>query len=293
MSTQNQLQRFIFDEADIRGQLIQLDSSYQEALESHNYPPALQALLGEFLCAASILAATLKFDGIVTLQARANGPLQTIMAECANNEEIRCIAQYDESADNSAFDLPLNELLKEGVLAITIDPKSGQRYQGVVPLEAETLAGALAQYFEMSEQLKTKYWMFNLNGRCAAMMLQILPGENVLSKADNDDFFERLQAFADTVSPEEATELDAQELLHRLYHEEKVRLFESTHLQFKCTCSKEKTAKALLSIGEEGVRNALEESDGELVLNCQFCRSEYRFDANEVEALINPPRTTH
>ncbi len=294
MTTQDQLQRFIFDEADIRGQLVQLDDTYKAALESHNYPAGIQTLLGEFLCATSILAATLKFEGSVTLQARASGPLKTIMAECRNHSDLRCIAQYDEGIDPSSFDVPFSQLLKDGVLAITIDPIKGQRYQGMVPLESTTLAGALADYFEQSEQLKTKYWMFNSNGRCAALMLQVLPGENVLSKTENNQMFERLSAFADTVRTEEATELQAQDLLHRLYHEEKVRVFDPTRLSFSCSCSFEKIATGLVSLGKNEINEALNENNGELLIHCHFCRAEYKFSQEAIDkAFGHPPRTTH
>ena len=283
MSTQDQIQRFLFDEADIRGQFVQLDKALSAALKSHNYPEPIQALLAEFLCATAILATTLKFDGIVTLQARSDGPLKAIMAECSNHTDLRCIAQYDETADPSEFNKPLNELLTNSALAITIDPTEGKRYQGIAPLEKPDLAGALSDYFEQSEQLTTKYWMFYGNNRAAAMMLQVLPGENVLPKEDNLSLFEKLSVFADTVTIDEATKLTADDLLHRLYHEESVCIFEPRDVRFKCTCTFEKIANAISSVPRAEIEQAIDEEGGAIDVDCQFCRERYQFDKNSLD----------
>ncbi|WP_298633246.1 Hsp33 family molecular chaperone HslO [uncultured Umboniibacter sp.] len=292
MSTQDQIQRFLFDEADIRGQFVQIDDALNAALKSHSYPEPIKALLAEFLCATAILSTTLKFEGVVTLQVRSTGPLKTIMAECSNHTDLRCIAQYDEAADPAVFEQPLSQLLGDSALTITIDPTVGNRYQGIVAFEKEDLAGALADYFEQSEQLRTKYWMHYGNNRAAALMLQILPGENVLPKDDNDTFFDQLSAFGDTVTKDEATQLEAPELLHRLFHEEAVSIFDPREVRFKCSCSFEKMARALSSVPRAEIAQAIDEEGGAIDVDCQFCRERYKFDRsslNFVYEMIEKP----
>lgn len=287
MSTHDQLQRFLFEQADVRGHFVQLDRAYVDAIGEHNYPPALKKLLSQFLAATTMLSTTLKFEGTVTLQAQSKGPLSAIMADCSNHADVRCIAQYDEDVDPAVFDQPFNELLAGGALAITIDPEVGQRYQGIVPLEKPTLGEALTDYFQQSEQLPTKFWMFEAENHCAALMLQVLPGENVLPKSENEAFFSHVGALADTLTAEEATTLDAHEVLHRLYHEEAVRIYDPKTIQFKCTCSDDKIAQALSSVPKAELLQAMEETDGILEVDCQFCNKRYTFDEQSLDFIYS------
>jgi len=294
MSHFDQLQRFIFEHADVRGALVQLEKTHFDAIASHDYPAPIQALLSEFLCATIMLSTSLKFEGTITLQARSEGPLSAIMADCSSHTKVRCIAQYDEAADPAVFDVPFNELFKSGVLALTIDPAQGKRYQGIVPLEADSLAGALAEYFKQSEQLDSKLWFFNDENHCAGMMLQVLPGENVLPKSENSAFFEHIGTIANTLKPEEILSLEAEEVLHRLYHEETVRVFDPADVEFECSCSVDKIAQALSSVPQQEMIQALEENQGTLKIDCQFCNQVYQFDRNDLDLIYaKTPKTTH
>src|SRR6478735_6257526 len=165
MPSNDLLNRFIFDDCDIRGELVTLGESYREILSHNTYPPAIQKLLGEFLAAISLMSSTLKFDGMIILQARGDGAISTIMAECNHHNNIRGIVRLKPEVELSealAQKGSMQELLGNGVLVITIEPKRTEnfggkleRYQGIVPMESDNLAGCLEHYFQQSEQLAT------------------------------------------------------------------------------------------------------------------------------------------
>lgn len=276
------IQRFHFSESPVRGELVQLSATVAEVMARHDYPERVQALLGEAVAAAVLLASTLKFEGSLILQARGDGPLETLMVECSDQLEVRGIAQVGEGWSEQTATLSLAELFGHGQLAITIDPVKGQRYQGVVPLDAPTLAGCLEHYFEQSEQLPTRLWLTADEDGAAGMLLQVLPGHD---DAEDADIWPRLQQLTDTVKPDEMLSLPATELLYRLYHEELVELHEANEVCFRCTCSRERTEQVLLSLGEAELRDILAEQ-GEIDISCQFCNQEYIFDGIDVEQML-------
>lgn len=280
------IQRFHFLDSPVRGEVVQLEDSFAAVLERHDYPPRVQALLGELMAASVLLAATLKFEGSLILQARGTGPLETLMAECNHEGEVRAIAQLGESWHEGAASLSLAELLGEGQLAITIDPTKGKRYQGIVPLNGANLARCVEHYFEQSEQLPTRIWLAAEEGQAGGILLQVLPAsEDETQHEDDKDTWSRLQQLTDTVRSSELVELPAAELLYRLYHEENVELIEADDVSFSCTCSRERTEAALVSLGEPELRTILEEQ-GQIRVSCQFCNQEYVFDTIDVEQLI-------
>ncbi|QJD59243.1 Hsp33 family molecular chaperone HslO [Pseudomonas sp. gcc21] len=282
MQLQDVSQRFIFEQADVRGELVSLDQSYREILAKHSYPESVKSLLGELLAAAVLLSSTLKFEGLLVLQARSSGPLSTLMVECSSNQEVRGIARYADSLEGEQ----LAELMPEGILAITIDPDNGQRYQGVVSLQGTTLAEALNGYFESSEQLATRFRLL-ADGRIArGFMLQALPVDRQTDPDERRETWTHLNVLADTLKPEELMALDNQTLLHRLYHQEEVRLFDALPVVFKCSCSAERSGKALVSLGREDALALLEERGGEVTVDCQFCNTRYRYDRQALDALF-------
>jgi molecular chaperone Hsp33 len=254
----------------------------QAELDRHDYPDRVQTLLGELMAAAVLLASTLKFEGSLTLQARGNGPLETLMAECNHLGEVRAIAQVGEAWDADTATLPLPELLGDSQLSITIDPEDGQRYQGIVPLNGLNLAQCIEHYFAQSEQLPTRLWLACEGEQAGGLLLQVLPGHD--DEQDRDQW-PRLQQLSDTVRPNELASLPAEELLYRLYHEETVELFAATDIRFNCTCSRERTEQALISLGAEELQTLLEEQ-GRISVSCQFCNQEYQFDPIDVAQLI-------
>lgn len=257
--TQDILHRYLFDNADVRGELVQLQNSYQQVIGSHAYPPVLQTLLGELLAATSLLTATLKFSGDISVQLQGNGPVSLAVINGNNLQQLRGIARWDgELADDAS----LADLFGQGYMVITLTPDEGERYQGVVALDKPTLAACVEDYFNQSEQLPTALWLFADGKQAAGMFLQILP-----SQEDHNADFEHLCQLTATIKAEELFTLEAQEVLHRLYHQEEVRLFDPIEVSFKCTCSRERSAAAIKTIDQAEVEAILAE-DGNVEMGC-------------------------
>ena len=275
MSNKDQVQRFIFEEFDVRGQLVGLKKSYQAAIEHHHYPEPLSKLIGEFLAAAALLSTTVKIKGTVSIQAQGDGDLSLIMAECHYNQELRAIARWEGEHCKEN----LRELLGVGQLVITIDPDEGQRYQGIVPLEGSSLSECLEAYFEKSEQLQTRVWLNTEPGIFASgLFIQALPKSrnNPIFSCEDTDTWNRICKLSDTLTLEELKELDNETILYRLFHNEAVRVFPSKPISFKCGCDRDRTIKALLSLGQEEVEDMFNEQP-ELSVKCEFCNKEYDF----------------
>ena len=286
MPSQDVTQRFIFEQADVRGELVSLNESYREILARHDYPEPVKALLGEMLAAAVLLSTAIKFDGLLVMQARSSGPLSTLMVECSSRQEVRGIARY---ADELSGDT-LSELMPDGVLAITVDPERGQRYQGVVALTGTSLADALTGYFDSSEHLPSRFRLLADGQMARGFMLQALPANRETDPAARQETWNRLSTLADTLTVEELKALDNRTILHRLYHEEDVRLFDEQPVCFRCSCSAERSGNALISLGREDAFALLAEQGGEIRVDCQFCSTCYRFDQAALQELFDKAR---
>lgn len=284
------IQRFLFDHTNVRGEMSRADDTLRAVIERHGYPDVINRQLGEMLAAVSLLTATIKLDGVLTLEIKGSGPASLLMAESnpghdEGGQRLRAIARFDKAQALPHDEATLAELVGEGHIVITLDPREGQRYQGVVGLEAASLAGCLEHYFERSEQLPSRLWLAGGAGRAAGLMLQTMPEGD----ADRDpDAWPRLNMLADTVRPEELLELAPPTLLTRLFHEEQVRVFEPAAIGFGCTCSRERFAGALHQLGADELRGVVAEQ-GELSTTCHFCNAHYTFTAADIEALIEAP----
>ncbi|ASK56810.1 redox-regulated molecular chaperone Hsp33 [Vibrio tarriae] len=279
----NMLHRYLFEDLSVRGELVQLNDTYQQMISSQEYPTAVQYLIGELLVATSLLTATLKFEGSITLQLQGNGPVSLVVINGDNNQQVRGVARWQgDIADNAN----LHDMLGKGHLVITIEPKQGERYQGVVGLEGDTLTEVLEGYFLRSEQLKTRLWIRvgEHDGKaCAAgMLLQIMPD----GKGSADDF-EHLEQLTHTIKNEELFALPAEELLYRLYNQEKVQLFTPQPVNFRCGCSRERSAAAIMTVAREEINDILAQ-DGAVALHCDYCGTTYSFDAAQVAELYAP-----
>lgn len=283
MVFQDSTQRFLFEDADVRGELVALDSSYREVLAKHDYPEPVRELLGEMLAAAVLLSTTIKFDGLLILQASSSGPLSTLMVECTSDQAVRAIARYDANSNGTS----LGELMPDGILAITVDPQEGQRYQGIVALDGDTLADCLNGYFENSEQLPTRFRL-RADGRTArGLLLQALPADRQRDQEQRTAKWDHLNILADTLTAEELISLDNQTVLRRLFHEEDLRLFDPQSVRFECSCSVERSGNALVSLGREDALALLDEQNGEIDVDCQFCNSRYLFDRKRLVELFD------
>ncbi|ALD98467.1 MULTISPECIES: Hsp33 family molecular chaperone HslO [Pseudomonas] len=277
-------QRFIFDESDVRGELVALERSYAEVLAKHPYPEPVAQLLGELMAAAALLVGTLKFDGLLILQARSSGAVPLLMVECSSERELRGIARYDESLINPGAGL--QDMMPDGSLALTVDPRQGQRYQGIVALDGVDLSESLSNYFVMSEQLGSRFWLKADSHRARGLLLQQLPAAQITDAEERDANWEHVITLANTLTAEEMLSLDNQTILHRLFHEDPVRLFDIQPICFRCSCSRERSANALVSLGLEDAQQLVIEHNGTIEIDCQFCNERYLFDATDVAQLF-------
>ena len=275
MSNPEQIQRIMFDELDIRGVLVGLESSYQAILALHEYPVAIRNALGEMLAAVALLGTTLKFEGRVLLQAQGSGNVQILMAEINHRGECRAVSRYEGDV---AENLSAVELIEDGHLVITIEPDDGQRYQGIVPLEKETLSGCLTDYFLQSEQLPTQIHLAADGNKAAGFLLQVMPAAGT-SGSD----WEHISQIGATLKSEELLSLDNETLLYRLFHQETCRLYDPDTLVFKCDCSRERSMNALQFLTQDELLEMLEEQ-GTVEVGCQFCNARYRFDEADIRA---------
>ncbi len=290
MASSDQLHRFIFEDFDIRGEVVSLEKSYQDILANHDYPERVNKLLGEFLAAAGLLSSMLKFDGTLTLQARGQGPVSLVMADCTRHHNLRAIAQLQKTRLSEIEDLSrasFQELMAGGTLAITIDPINGERYQGIVPLASEQLAGCLEDYFAQSEQLPSRFWLAADRSRAGGLMLQALPSQKHAKQEHNREYWEHVSNLAATITASEQLALDHIQQLHRLFHQENLRLFDPVDLAFNCSCSRDRTSAALLSLGEDELRQILSEQ-GQIEIDCHFCGQVYRYSEAEISRLFSP-----
>ena len=272
------LQRFLFDKAPIRGASVQLGATWQAILERHTYPRPVQDLLGEMMAAAILLASTLKMKGKMSLQLQGDGPLKLMMVECTDGHALRGIAQCDETVPE---DLPL--LIGNGRMVITLEPiDSKERYQSIVNLHGQSLADALTDYLIRSEQLETYLWLSADHKHSAGLLIQKLPAD----WHDEDlALWEEVYHLSTTIKPEEMLNLPHQEIFHRLYHEEDIRIFEEEPVCFRCSCSRDRVANMLRTLGLDEVRDILREQ-GSVRVACEFCNQKYEFDSVDTEQLF-------
>ncbi|EQA4282583.1 Hsp33 family molecular chaperone HslO [Cronobacter dublinensis] len=280
MAQHDQLHRYLFENYAVRGELVTVSETWKQILENHDYPLPIKTLLGELLVATSLLTATLKFAGDITVQLQGDGPMTLAVINGNNQQQMRGVARVQGDVP---ADADLKTLVGNGYLVITITPEEGERYQGVVGLEGDTLAACLEDYFMRSEQLPTRLFIRTgeAQGQPAAggMLLQVLPAQD----AQADDF-NHLATLTETIKADELFTLPANDVLWRLYHEEEVTVYDPQAVEFKCTCSRERCADALRTLPDEEVTQILEE-DGEVDMHCDYCGTHYVFDAMDIAGI--------
>jgi len=276
MSDGDGLYRFLFENAGVRGELVHLDASWRAISEGRGYPLPVRTQLGQAMAASALLSTLIKFEGSLILQVQGNGPLTTLVAQATHERTLRGLARWqDEVTDGT-----LSQTFGDGRIVLTISPKRGERYQGIVPLQGDKLEDALETYFHQSEQLETRLWLAADGDRAAGLLIQVLPAE-----PGHEDDWQRLVTLADTVTADELLGLPAERLLYRLFNEERVRLFEPDPFSFRCGCSQERISDSLRALGRDELEQIIEEQ-GVIDVNCDFCNRNYRFDAVDVEQLL-------
>ena len=295
------LHRFMFEQYPIRGHLVHLDAAWRALIEHREYPAPIRDTLGEAVAASLLLAATIKFEGVLSLQLQGDGPVHLMLAQCTGGLGVRGLARYKEggfAGGDAGVNTPggaagIADLIGAGNLTVTLETDdASQRYQGIVPIAGRRLAESLQVYFENSEQLPTRLWLHADADGASGMLLQRLPIADASPRAHAadaaavDDAWRRVQLIGETLTPGELRTLGDAEILHRLFNEDDVRLYEPTPVYFRCRCSRERVGGMLQSLGEAECRSVLAER-GEVEVRCDFCNRAYVFDAVDVEQLFN------
>ncbi len=284
----DRLTRFLLGRAGVRGVRVHLHNTWRQIRERAEYPAAARELLGEAAAAAALFTGHAKVDGRLSVQLRGAGPLRSLFAECTAAGTLRGIVQLQDGATSMSRDL--RALGPDAVLAITIENPTGDgrepiRYQGMVALQADSLAGAFEDYFRQSEQLPTRLLLAADGDYAAGLMLQKLPGDG-----GDDDGWQRANALFDTLSPQELLDWPDVLLRRRLFHEEGTELLGERPLRFACSCSRERVASMLQSLGEHEAQAAADAVAGVAEISCEFCGQTYRFEEAEINALFTPQR---
>lgn len=287
MKQADQLHRFLFENSDVRGNTVHLSDTIQQALQHHDYPPVLRHALGELMAAAALLTATVKLDkGLLSFQIQGQGPLNLLVVECNAALKMRATAKWQGDIDGLTF----QQLIGNGHFAITLDPRDGgQTYQGIVDLVGDSIAEILQNYMQQSAQLDTKLWLTSDHQQAAGLLLQKLPQKYGQSEPDleqvDQDIWHRTTLLADTLQMQELMQLESEQLLTRLFHQETVRLFEPTPVSFECRCSPQSVSNMLRLLGREEIESILQEQ-GKVTVHCDFCYAAYVFDAPDARQLF-------
>ncbi len=302
------LTKFLFEGLPVRGMLVRLTDSWQEALQRRQsvgtYAPEVRVLLGEMAAAGVLMQANIKFNGALVLQVYGDGPVKLAVAEVQPDLAFRATAKVVGDVPAGAQLEALLNVHGQGRCAITLDPKDrlpGQQpYQGVVPLHGDhreplqRVQQVLEHYMLQSEQLDTRLVLAADDEVAAGLLIQRMPleGEGNLGRRNEDDIglsehFNRIAMLAATLTREELLTLPSERILHRLFWEETLRVFEPAVPRFACTCSRERVRNMLRGLGREESDSLIAER-GEVEVGCEFCGLQYRFDAVDVGEMFTP-----
>jgi molecular chaperone Hsp33 len=281
--TADTLQKFMFEAAPVRGELVEISATWQQIQARRQYPQEVKKILGEMLAAAALLSANLKFNGSIVMQIHGDGPLRLLVVECDSELRMRATAKLapDAAIPGGASLQQVLNAHGNGRFVITLDPKEklpGQQpYQGIVPLDGDSIAVIIENYMLRSEQLDTKLWLAADDKVSRGLLLQKLPKEGGTATGAELETWDHVVMLASTVREEELLNTEISTMLRRLFWEETIRVFEPRHPQFQCTCNREKVANMLKMLGKEEIDSALADL-GELSIDCDFCGQHYSFD---------------
>lgn len=273
------LRKFVFEHLPVRGELVHLDDAWRQVMENGEYPTEVRAILGEALAASVLLASCLKFDGLLTLQLRGDGPMHLLVVQCSHRREVRGLAKWRGELRDGG----LKTLAGSGRLVITIESgRERQRYQGIVPIVGDSLADSLESYFRQSVQVPTRLWLSCDARGAAGMLLQRVP------EAWGDEAeaaWQHVQALADTLSRDELVDLKDETILRRLFSADDLRLFEPGPVGFRCSCQRARVETTLRMLGREEIGKLLEDV-GRVEVRCEFCNASYCFDDAQVSGIF-------
>jgi molecular chaperone Hsp33 len=290
VSETDRLRRFLFEDAPLRGQWVRLAKSWHEAREHQDLPAPALALLGESLAAAALVSASLKFQGTLTLQlAGSSGAVTMLVAQATDQRTLRGVAHVadDAAARGDRF----HDQIDGGRLVISVEQGQGVApWQGIVPLEGDSLAACLVHYFEVSEQLPTALVLAANSQAAAGLLLQKLPaagGQGEAAGAGTQDLWEEATALLATLGADELLTVEPELLLRRLFGAHDIRLFGPEAVSFACRCDRERVQTLLRGLGREEIDSILAEQ-GAVTVTCEFCKKPYRFDAVDAVQVFMP-----
>ncbi|WP_319379977.1 Hsp33 family molecular chaperone HslO [Thiomicrorhabdus sp.] len=280
----NSIQRFLFKEHNIRGQVIQLHDAWQEMTKDRHYPPIISQLLGQLTAVSVVMANSMKHEGKITLQVQGSGPVNLLVVEVTHDLKIRGVAKTRETITDQNT---LDDLLGDGQILVTLENmQTKHHFQSYVPRDGATIAECFELFFSQSEQLPSQLWLAADEQKLGGILIQKMPDSD-----DKDaDAWDRIIHLTGTLSDDELTTLDSETLLHRLFHEELVELFESQAVTYECPQDRQRVDDMLRSLGEAEVRKLLAEQ-GEIVIHNEICNVHFRYDAKAVDELFAEARS--
>ncbi|KGP64316.1 heat-shock protein [Legionella norrlandica] len=280
MKEADTLQRFIFENANIRGEIVHIEKTFQSIMKQHDYPPMVKNLLGEALVSCLLLTSSIKFKGNLSLQFQGDERLSLLLVQCDHDLNIRGFAKFKEGLEISDY----ASAFLQGRMAITINQyNQTQSYQSLIPIQSTSMSENLMSYFAQSEQIATRVWLAVNEEMAAGMLLQLMPGQDTIQR---EQFWEYAIQLGQTVTEGELLTIDNQTLLYRLYHETELRIFESRPTNFQCRCNEDKMKQVISILGEEEAKELIKEK-GIIEITCDFCNQKYIFDAIDVTMLFH------
>jgi molecular chaperone Hsp33 len=273
----------------VRGEYVRLHESWKAILARRVYPEPVMSLLGECLAASALFTSTVKMlqrDGRLTLQIQGGKPVSLLMAECRADLSVRAMARFDTQASIEPG-MSLAALARGASFALTIDPGGDyDSYQSLVPMEDASMAGVLNAYMARSEQIESQFALAADGATCAGLLVQKVPHQGGKADAEADpDAWNRIRTLASSVTRDELLELGDTEILHRLFHQEEVRLLPEKAITFACPCTKARVASVLRALGREEIQGLLADRRT-IEVDCDFCGLRYTFSAKEAWATL-------
>jgi molecular chaperone Hsp33 len=286
------VRRFVLERHPIRGHAVRVSNAWLALREHHDYPPEVRQLLGEAVGAVVLLAATLKFDGTLTLQLQGKGLVNLLVAQCTHDFKVRGMARHETIArPEGGGEADFRALVGEGQIVVTVEATDrASSYQGVVPIAGDSLSESLEAYFQQSEQLPTRVLLAASAGVVSGMLVQRIPGvggtQQQIDEAALEAAWQKAEDAMSSITRATMLEDDVEQRLVNMFGADEVRVFSGHEVRFQCRCSRERVANVLRSLGVDEVRSVIAEQ-GTCTVTCEFCQKPYKFDAIDVEHLFD------
>ncbi len=275
----NTINRFLFKELDIRGQHLSINNSWAELIYERGYSPSVRKLLGELSALAIMLANGMKHKGKITMQIQGNGIVSLLLVEVTNDLKIRGMVRSSGAINDTDN---LDETLGEAQIVATLyNSQTDSSFQSIVPRNSQGLIQTFEDYFSQSEQLDSKLWISSTKDNLSAILIQKMPE----SKQNNQEDWNRISSLASTITNDELCSLSVDSLLHRLFHEEVVELFEDKSIEYKCNKDRERFEKIVFDLGEQDARSLLKER-GEISIHNEICNTHIFFDSADLDRIF-------